>query len=108
MTTFAVNWNIGDWINIDGVLDNRLNYPNFVVATISINKKTITGTVSDEATIPSLSVGPYASQGTATAVKQMRGSTDGYGMRFSGTSNAAVAYLSKFGDNEAMQSGTLV
>jgi len=79
-----------------------------VVATISIDRKTITGTVSGEATIPSLSVGPYASQGTATAISQLNGSTDGYGMRFSGTSATAIAYLSKFGDNETMQSGAFV
>jgi hypothetical protein len=54
VSSTAVDWNIGDWVNIYEVSDNRLNYPNLVVATISTDKLTITATVSDEAAIPSL------------------------------------------------------
>lgn len=106
ITNSAVDWKIGDWVNIWGVTDNRLNYPNFVVATISLDMKTITGTVSDEGTIPSLTVWPYTNQGSAQSVSQLRWSEDGIAMRFSGTNATTCAYITKFGGNEAMQSGT--
>lgn len=44
--TSAVDWTIGDWINIAGCADNRLNYPNFCIASISANMLVVTGTVS--------------------------------------------------------------
>lgn len=49
-------WDIGDWINISGCADNRLNYPNFVIASITANGLIVTGTITDETTIPSLTV----------------------------------------------------
>jgi hypothetical protein len=49
-------WDIGDWINIAGCADNRLNYPNFVIASITANGLIVTGTITDETTIPSLTV----------------------------------------------------
>lgn len=36
-TSVLDEWTIGDWINIAGCADNRLNYPNFCIATISAN-----------------------------------------------------------------------
>ena len=43
---------------------------------------------------------------TARKRRQLLGQ-DGYGMRFSGTSATAAAYLSKFGDNITKVTGTL-
>ena len=101
-------WSLWDWIDISGCADNRINYPNFVIATISANWLVVTGTVSDEATIPSLSVWPYSTVGmTARKRRQLLGQ-DGYGMRFSGTSATANAYLTKFGANITKVTGTLV
>lgn len=107
-SSVLAEWTIGDWINIAGCADNRLNYPNFCIATISANGIVVTGTVSDEATIPSLTVWPIATAGmTARKRRQLLGK-DWYGMRFSGTSSTACAYLSKFGANITKVTGTLV
>ena len=35
-------WTMGDWIDIWGCADNRLNYPNFVINTISVNGLVVT------------------------------------------------------------------
>lgn len=55
-TSVLDEWTIGDWINISGCEDNRLNYPNFVISTISANGLVVQGNVTDETTIPSLTV----------------------------------------------------
>ena len=101
-------WTIWDWINIWWCADNRINYPNFVVATISANWLVVTGTVSDEATIPSLSVWPYSTAGMKAQKRRQLLGQDGYWMRFSGTSATAAAYLTKFGANITKVTGTLV
>ena len=55
-TSVLDEWTIGDWINISGCADNRLNYPNFCISTISANGLVVQGNVTDETTIPSLTV----------------------------------------------------
>ena len=103
----GVGLNIGDWIDVSGVTsDNRLNYSNLCITTISADGKTITCTHADDVAIPSISVGPF-SQGTVTYRPQLGSATAGYGMRFSSTSAAACAYISKFGGYEVQMSGTL-
>lgn len=91
---------IGDWVNITGVPDNRLNYFNLCIATISLDKLTLTATVADEATIPSLTVGPYAGVGTLTRVEPFDYATNAIGIRTSGTTTTSNAILSRFGGAE--------
>ena len=99
--------NIGDWIDVSGVTsDNRLNYSNLCINSISADGKTITCTYADDTAITSISSGPY-SQGVVTYRPQLGSATAGYGMRFSGTSATACAYVSKFGGYETQMSGTL-
>lgn len=106
-SSVLAEWTIWDWINISGCADNRLNYCNFVIATISANWLVVTGTVSDEATIPSLTVWPYSTAGMKAQKRRQLLGKDWYGMRFSGTSATAAAYLTKFGANITKVSGTL-
>ena len=103
----GVGLNIGDWIDVSGVTsDNRLNYSNLCINTISADGKTITCTYADDVAIPSISVGPF-SQGTVTYRPQLGAATAGYGMRFSSTSAGTCAYISQFGGYEVQVSGSL-
>ena len=105
--TNPVDWTLWDWIDISWCADNRLNYSNFVIWSISANMKTITWTTSDEATIQSLTVWPISTVWmTAKKRRQLLGQ-DWYGMRFSWTSATATAYLSKFGANITKVTWTL-
>ena len=93
---------IGDWVSIYGVVDNRLNYNNLCIATISADKLTLTATTDNEVTIASLTVGPYASQGFVKRDDQLSGSQNGVRLRFSGTSATSAALLTRFGGNSIM------
>ena len=100
---------LGSWVDIYGLLDNRFNYTNLCVASMSSDKKTLTFTVSDEATITSL---------TATASNLVGGKLkrqaklllagNALGMRFSGTSATTTAYLARFGGGSIKESGTMI
>lgn len=107
-TNVLSEWSLWDWINISGCADNRLNYSNFVIASISANWLVVTGTVSDEATIPSLTVWPLSTVGMIATKKRQILGKDWYGMRFSWTSTTAWAYLTKFWANITRVSGTLI
>lgn len=102
---------VGTWCNIVGATDNRLNYFNLCVATVSLDRLTLTATVSDEATLPSLTVGPYTAGalGTATLTRddQIGGARNGYALRFSGTSTSYAALVSRFDGDSAQKSGAL-
>ncbi len=98
---------IGDWISIYGVPDTRVCYNNFVVATISADGLTLAGTVYDNATIPSLSAGPYAT-GYIQRDDQLSGSQNGYRLRFEGPTAATASFLSRQAGGTMQKSGTLV
>lgn len=98
---------LSDWFSVYGLTDNRLNYCNLAVATISLDRLTITATTADEATIPSLSAGPYTT-GSIRHYNNLLGAHNGYGMRFTGVSATQAVYVSMFGGNDVMVSGTLV
>ena len=104
LTQFQVD--ADDWINITGVIDNRLNYSNAVVASVSTDKLTITVTVANDATIPSLSVGPYVSQGTVIPINHFNSARDGLGYRFSQTSTIVAGLISRFNGASAHDFGT--
>jgi len=91
---------VGDWVNITDVPDNRLNYFNLCIATVSLDKKTLTATVNDEVTIPSLTVGPYTSVGTLTRIEPFSLANNAVGLRTSGVSATSNAILSRFGGGE--------
>ena len=91
---------VGDWVNITNVPDNRLNYFNLCIATVSLDKKTLTATVNDEVTIPSLTVGPYTSVGTLTRIEPFSLANNAVGLRTSGVAETSNAVLSRFGGAE--------
>ncbi len=91
---------VGDWVNITGVPDNRLNYFNLCIATVSLDKLTLTATAFDETALPSLTVGPYAGVGTLTRIEPFDFATNAVGLRTSGTTATSNALLSRFGGGE--------
>jgi len=93
----AFDGGVGDWVNITNVPDNRLCYFNLCVATVSLDKKTLTAVTYDEATIPSLTVGPYAGVGTLTRIEPFGLANNAVGLRTSGTTATSNALLSRFG-----------
>jgi hypothetical protein len=107
LSSAATSVNVGDWVTVYGVTnDNRLNYYNLVVITVSVDKKTITSTMSNDITIPSVTVGPFTNVGTLRRIPLMPGATDGYSFRYSGTSSTGYAFANK-SDNQLQVSGTL-
>lgn len=99
---------LGSWVDIYGLVDNRFNYTNLNVATISSDKKTLTFTVCDEATITSLTA--TASNLTGGKLKRQAKlllAANALGIRYAGTSATSCAYLSRFGGGSIKESGTL-
>jgi hypothetical protein len=98
---------VGDWFTIYGVTnDNRMNYNNMVIVSLSLDKKTITSTTSNDVTIPSVSNGPFTNVGTVRFTPQLPGVTNGYAVRYSSTSSSSVAFVNK-SDGPAQVSGTM-
>lgn len=102
----AWDGSIGDQIHVFGVTDNRLNYANLCIATISLDNKTLTATTANDVALPSLTVGPYTTQGTIRNIDQFAGARNGYGIRFSGVTASAAAILSRFDTPAIRSSGT--
>ena len=101
---------LSDWINIDGLVDTRLNYKNACIKYISPDRKTITFGFSDEAALPSIAVTVSPSLGTAKVYfyNNMAGAHNGMGMRFTGTTATSAALISIFGGGDVQVSGTLL
>lgn len=107
LQTAATSVNVGDWVTIYGVTnDNRLNYNNLVVITVSVDKKTITSTMSNDITIPAITVGPFTNVGTMRRIPLIPGAKNGYSFRYSGTSSTGYAFANK-SDSQLQVSGTL-
>lgn len=87
---------VGSWISVQGVSDNRLNYFNLCVSGVSRDKKTLTATTYDETTLPSLTVGPYANQGSISLIEPFNFSSNAFGLRTSGTNAGSNAILSRY------------
>lgn len=102
----AFNGNLGDMFSIADLADNRLNYANCVVSSISVDRKTVTSTVSDEATLPALTVGPY-SAGTFIPYWNLLGRSNGMGLRFSGVTPTSAVLVSRRAGGDIQESGTL-
>ena len=97
---------LSDWVNITGVPDTRLNYANLAVATISLDRLTITGVTSDEVAIPSLASGPWV-VGKLTTYTNMAGASDGASFRFSGVSAVSAALATLCNSADVRISGVL-
>lgn len=101
---------LGDWINITGLLDNRLCYPNACISYISPDRKTITVGFSDEVALPSLAV-PVITPALGTAkvefYNNFSGARNAFGILFTGTTATSAAVASIFGGDDNQVSGTL-
>jgi hypothetical protein len=87
-------------IGIRGITsDSRLNYPCLVVNNIT-SSTVFTATSGPAGTIPSLSVGPYTSQGFVYFRSAMGGAPDGYSQIFENATatNASMYVRSDSGD----------
>ena len=108
---------IGDWINIAGLADSRLNYPNACINYISPNRLTIAVGFRDEAALPSLNVPTGAGNSTTVSpagsakvyfYNNMSGARNGFGLRFTGLTATSAAVISIFGGDDNQVSGTLL
>lgn len=101
---------LSDWVHIAGLVDSRLNYQNACIKFISADRKTVTFGFSDEAALPSLAV-PVITPTLGTAkvyfYNNMGGASDGFGLRFTGTTTTSATIVSMFGDGDSQVSGTL-
>ena len=98
---------LGSWVDVYGLSDNRFNYTNLAVATISSNKKTLTFTTSDESTLPSLTATPSAINGKLKRQPKLLSAANVVGMRFTGISATTAAYMARFGGGSIKEAGTL-
>ena len=102
---------LGDFVHTYGLVDNRLNYPNLAIKSISYDRKTITCGFSDDAALPSLAVAAITPPNGSAFIQfysEMGGAKNGFGLRFSNTTATQAALLSIFGGNDAQVSGTLI
>ena len=101
---------LGDWVNVTGLLDNRLCYPNACISYIAPDRKTITVGFSDEVVLPSLAVPAITpTLGTAKVnfYNNLSGARNGFGLRFTGVTATSAAVVSIFGGDDNQVSGTL-
>jgi len=100
---------LSDWINVYGLVDNRLNYPNLCIRWISLDRKTVVCGFSDEVALPSIAATYSPSLGTAKVrfYNNMGGAENGLGYRFSSNTATSAALVSIFSGNDVQISGTL-
>lgn len=102
---------IGDWINITGLNDNRMNYQNACINYISPDRLVIAVGFSDEAALPSLAI-PVVTPTLGTAkvnfYNNMSGARNGFGLRFTGITATSAAVVSIFGWDDNQVSGSLL
>ena len=101
---------LGDWVNITGLVDNRLCYQNACISYISPDRKTITVGFSDEVALPSLAVPTITpTLGTAKVnfYNNLAGARNAFGLRFTGVTATAAAVVSIFAGDDNQVSGTL-
>lgn len=98
---------LGSWVDIYGLADSRFNYTNAAIETMSLDKKTLTITTRDEATIPSLTATPNSTGGKLKRQAKLQNARNAVGMRFSGLSTTAAAFMSRFDGGSIKEAGTL-
>lgn len=101
----------GDWVNIVGFSDTRLNYPNACINFISADRKTISISYSNEGVIPSLAI-PVVTPSLGSVklhfFSNLSGAKNGIGIRFSGTTTTSAAVISMFGGDDTQVGGSLL
>ena len=101
---------LGDWVNITGLLDNRLCYQNACISYIAPDRKTITVGFSDEVVLPSLavpSITPTLGTAKVNFYNNLSGARNAFGLRFTGVTATSAAVVSIFGGDDNQVSGTL-
>lgn len=99
---------IGSWVDIYGLADSRFNYTSAAVATISLNKKTLTITTADELTLVSLTATPASLVGgKLKRQSKLQNAKNAVGMRFTGASPTTAAFMSRFDGGSIREVGTL-
>lgn len=99
---------LGSWVDIYGLADSRFNYTNAAIATMSLDKKTLTITTRDEATLPSLTATPASFVGGKLKRQaKLQNARNAVGMRFSGLSATTAAYMARFNSGSIKEVGTL-
>lgn len=100
---------VGDWVNIEVPVDNRLSYFNACISYISPSRSDIALGFSDEAALPSLAIPVTAGGGAKVRFyNNLSGARNGFGLRFTGTSATSAAIVSIFGGDDNQISGNLV
>ena len=99
---------LGSWVDIYGLADSRFNYTNAAIATMSLDKKTLTITTRDEVTIPSLTATPASFVGGKLKKQaKLQNARNAVGMRFTGLSHTTAAFMSRFDGGSIKEAGTL-
>ena len=99
---------LGSWVDIYGLADSRFNYTNAAIATMSLDKKTLTITTRDEITLPSLTATPASFVGGKLKRQaKLQNARNAVGMRFSGLSHTTAAYMVRFDGGSIKEAGTL-
>lgn len=97
---------VNERFTIYGLADTRFNYVNAVIATLSTDRKTVTATVADEATIPSLTLTPSATGGYVIPNIRINQGHNFAGYKFGGTSAGAVVCHTGGSNSAFRESGT--
>ena len=95
----------GEYFSITGLADNRFNYQNCTINTLSSDKKTITVTIADDIAILSLTVTPVATGGMF--VPQAKKTYNMAGYKFSGSGTTTGIARSRRAGNSARNSGSI-
>ena len=102
---------VGDWVNIVGFTDTRLNYPNACISFISPDRKTISISYSSESIIPFWAI-PVVTPTLGTCkmhfYSNMAGAKNGLAVRFSGATNNFATVLSIFNGDDTQVGGYLL
>lgn len=98
---------LGSWVDIYGLADSRFNYTNAAIETMSLDKKTLTITTRDEATIPSLTATPNSTGGKLKRQAKLQNARNAVGMRFTGLSHTTAAFMSRFDGGSIKETGVL-
>ena len=105
---FPFDGYLGSWVDIYGLLDSRFNYTSAAIATMSLDKKTLTITTRDEATIPSLTATPASVVGGKLKRQtKLQNARNAVGIRFTGLSHTTAAFMSRFDGGSIKETGTL-
>jgi hypothetical protein len=106
-TSAAHGLQAGARIGIIGITsDSRLNYPALVVAAV-VNTTSFTATAGPAGTIPSLTVGPYTSQGSVYYRPALGYARDGISEVFeTGSATTASVYV-RADSGDSLPSGTI-